>query len=376
MTDVSRVFISSVMSGFEPYREAARQGVVDAGMKPILIEDFPSLDMSSRSACLDLVQSSDVYILIIGDRPGSSPLGKPVVEEEFEEARRRKLPRLIFLQNVHRDPETEALARRLSDYVVGRYRTTFATSDELRKAVAAALRDLSVMHIERNDLSLIQELLDTDRDERPATIRLALVPERKDDVFDVLDLDSQERKRSMFKLAHRDDVRLFDYEQGTKRAAVEGRDLILQQQPQRGGAPQIGVTLRLREDGAVIIDQTLDGRMQDRHQLGFDIQIGESDAAEAIRAGIAFVHALYEERDPGHRFSTFLFGAAIAGMNLKVLVKEHRERSSWSLPNALDDRGWFVLDKPRRLDRTDLANPNAIIERTLAFMVKRYGERK
>jgi hypothetical protein len=33
MTDTLRVFISSVMSGFEPYRAAARQGVVDVGMR-------------------------------------------------------------------------------------------------------------------------------------------------------------------------------------------------------------------------------------------------------------------------------------------------------------------------------------------------------
>jgi hypothetical protein len=40
-----------------------------------------------------------------------------------------------------------------------------------------------------------------------------------------------------------------------------------------------------------------------------------------------------------------------------------------------DGRGWQILDKPRRIDRTDLANGREITERTLAFMIKRYGER-
>jgi hypothetical protein len=113
MTKAPRVFVSSVMRDFEAFRSAARQGIFDAGIKPILIEDFPSMDMSSRTVCLDLVRSCDVYLVVIGDRPGASPLGKPVVEEEFEEARRRKLPRLMFLQNVARDADTEALADRL-----------------------------------------------------------------------------------------------------------------------------------------------------------------------------------------------------------------------------------------------------------------------
>jgi hypothetical protein len=375
MTDLARVFVSSVMSGFEPYRAAARAGIIDAGMTPILIEDFPSLDMSSRSACLDLVQSSDVYVVVIGDRPGSSPLGKPVVEEEFEEARRRKLPRLMFVQNIQRDSETEALTKRLSEFVHGRYRTTFDTPDDLRKAVTTALRGLSAMNTEKHDSSIIQHLLETQSDERTATLRLAFVPERKDEVFDVLDFDASEFKRSMFQLAHRDDVQLFDFEQGAKRATAEGGDLLLRQAPDRGNGPEIAVTVRMREDGAVVIDQTIAGRTRDRHQLGLDFQIVESDVAESIRAGVAFVNALYDERDHGHRFATFLFGAAVAGMNMQVIVKERREQRSWSFPNY-DDRGWFVLDKPRRLDRTDLAKPVGVIDRTLAFIFKRYGERK
>jgi Domain of unknown function (DUF4062) len=372
MTDLARVFVSSVMSGFEPYRAAARAGIIDAGMKPILIEDFPSLDTSSRSACLDLVQSSDVYVVVIGDRPGSSPLGKPVVEEEFEEARRRKLPRLMFVQNVQRDSETEALINRLSDFVLGRFRTTFDSPDDLRLAIATALKGLSAMNIEKNDPSLIHELLDTRVDDRTALLRLAFVPERKDEVFDALDFDATELRRSLFQLAHRDDVRLFDFEQGAKHATVEGSDLVLRQDAVRGSGPEIGVTVRMREDGAVVIDQTIAGRTKNSHQLGLDFQIAESDVVEAIRSGIAFVNALYDERDRGHRFATFLFGAAVAGMNMQVIVKERRQQSSWSFPNY-DDRGWSPLDKPRRLDRTDLATPAGTVDRTLAFIVKRYG---
>lgn len=369
-----RVFVSSVMSGFDSYRAAARQGISDAAMEPVLIEDFPSLDASSRTACLDLVQSSDVYIVVIGDRPGSSPLGKPVVEEEFEEARRRKLPRLMFLQNVGRDAETEALTQRLSDFVAGRLRTTFDTPDDLRVAVTAALRGLSMMNIEKNDPSLIEELLKARTGESTPLLRLVFVPERKDEVFDVLTFDAANFRRSILALAHDDAVRLFDFQQA-KGVVVEGRELVIRQEQPRGNTPGVGATIRVREDGGIVIDQTLTGRTSDRQQFGFEMQIVEGDIAEAIGSSIAFVNALYEQHDRGQRYATFLFGAALAGMNMHFVVKERREQRSWSL-RMDDERGWHILDRPRRLDRTDLEKPTEVIARVLAFIVKQYGERK
>lgn len=376
-SEAPRVFISSVMDAFQPFREAARKGVIAAGGNPILIEDFPSLDASSRSACLDLVRSSDVYLVIIGDRPGSSPLGKPVVEEEFEEARRRKVPRLMFLQNVTRDSETQELEKRLSHYVHGKFRKTFVTPDELTTEITAALRLMFgevEMQMEKNDASAVELLLDGRHDSYATLLRLAFIPERKDEVFDVLDFDREEFRRLLFQIGHHDDVRLFDYEQGTKSMDVDGRDLVVTQEPRRGGAAEIGVTVRLHENGSVMIEQTLSGRRKDRQGLGIDIQIAESDIAEAIRSGVAFVNALYEKHDPGHRYSTFLYGAVVAGMSMHVVVKQLRHQQSWSLP--MDDRGWHVLDKPKKIDRTDLANPAEVISRTLAFIGKRYGERR
>jgi len=361
------------MRGFESYRSAARQGVLDAAMIPILIEDSPSLDLSSRSACLDLVQSSDIYVAVIGDRPGSAPLGKAVVEEEFEEARGRKLPRLLFIQDTERDEETEALVQRLSGYVHGRFRTTFQTPEDLRVAVASGLQGLQVIDMDKNDPALVQQLLGTRNDDSSALLRLAVVPERKDEVFDILDFDQPEFRRSILQLGHADAVRLFDFEQGPKTAEVIDRDLIVRQQD-CGAGRTISVALRLREDGGVIIDQKLDERLKDRRRSGFELQIEEKEIGDAIRSGLSFVNALYEQRDRGHRYATFFYGAAIAGMSMRIVVRQKRDLREWSFPT--DDRGWYFLDKPRRMDRIDLANPDDAVDRTLAFIVKRYGEQR
>ena len=49
-----------------------------------------------------------------------------MVEEEFEHARARKLPVLVFLEDVPRDAEAERFAKSLSDYVDGTFRVKFS----------------------------------------------------------------------------------------------------------------------------------------------------------------------------------------------------------------------------------------------------------
>ena len=100
------------------------------------------------------------------------------------------------------------------------------------------------MNIDTNDPNIIDTLLRTEERESTPTLRLAFLPERKDEVFDVLEFDRPELRRSIFKLAHHDDVRLFDFEQGSKEAHVERGELVLRQEPRRGSDGDIGVLIR------------------------------------------------------------------------------------------------------------------------------------
>lgn len=132
-TNNPRVFVSSVVEGFEEVREAARTGIVAAGGEPVMVnEDLPSQHISSRNACLDGVSSADIMLCIIGARGGwRAPSGLLVVEEEVNHARSRKLPILLFLEECDRDDGARELERRLSDYIHGLFRRTFRTTEEL-----------------------------------------------------------------------------------------------------------------------------------------------------------------------------------------------------------------------------------------------------
>jgi len=111
----SRVFVSSVIEGFAEYRQAVRKGIEQASGEGILVnEDFPSQASSSRNTCLDAIDSCDVFLLVLGAIGGwKTPSGRLVVEEEYDHARVRKLPVLVFLGDVPRDAEAERFARGL-----------------------------------------------------------------------------------------------------------------------------------------------------------------------------------------------------------------------------------------------------------------------
>ena len=78
-----RIFISSVIEGFEAFRSAVRSAVENLGAEPVMANELtPSVPASSRNLCLDLVGTSDFFLLVLDLRPGwKAPSGRFVVEE-------------------------------------------------------------------------------------------------------------------------------------------------------------------------------------------------------------------------------------------------------------------------------------------------------
>ena len=137
-----RLFVSSIMEGFSEFRSAVRQAIVRSEGEPVLIEDYPSISTSPRNACLDGVHSCDLLVLIIGLRGGFvAPSGSLVIEEEYAEAIKNRIPVLVFVQDGCRDEPAQALVDKVSDYVDGRFRKTFSTPDELEKLVEESIKD-------------------------------------------------------------------------------------------------------------------------------------------------------------------------------------------------------------------------------------------
>ena len=138
---MKRVFVSSVIEGFEAYRDAARRAVALVGFTPVMAEDFPAQPRAPRAACLDGVRSSDIYLGILGSSYGSTTeSGVSATEEEFDEACARSLSTLIFRTTAGMDSDQAAFLERVAgQWGEGVFYGRFGTPDELKDEVIRAL---------------------------------------------------------------------------------------------------------------------------------------------------------------------------------------------------------------------------------------------
>ncbi|SDX45269.1 DUF4062 domain-containing protein [Nitrosomonas oligotropha] len=93
-----RVYLSSTKNDLEPEREAVRTAL--SGHCTV-VESYTADECSVRKSCLADVAGCDLYIGIIGGRYGFIPPGESfsITELEYQEARKHKLPTLVFIKD-------------------------------------------------------------------------------------------------------------------------------------------------------------------------------------------------------------------------------------------------------------------------------------
>jgi hypothetical protein len=374
-----RVFVSSVVKDFEEYREAARQGIEDAGGEPVLVnEDFPAMPDSSRNACLDGVDSSDIYIVIVGERGGwKTPSGKLVVEEEYEQARKRKKTILAFIQNAKRDEDAERLVNNLSDYIDGLFRLMFNSAAELRNQVSGALSPIVVRFNNRPvEVAMLQEKL-RERYAIPNETRLRFVlsPERDEEVIDVITLDSPSLKQDLFEMGHANNVSLFSYEH-SKSSEVQVDSLVIHQRDSSGRRNENKVVrLEISSGGSITIDMNVTGRINrgSLHGMGEAYVIVESDVIECLQSSFAFANAFYNKFDPYKRHQRFFYNSALSEIDYKKLVAEYKEKSSITFSHQ-EKEVMPAFDKSRTIGREDLTMPDTEINGTMIMFRRRLNK--
>lgn len=140
-----KVFISSVRRGLEEERDSLPALIKAVGHVPRRFEDFTAQPQPSRDACLAGVEDADVYLLLLGPNYGEPIFdsGLSPTEEEWMVAKRRGIPILVLRKlNVDLDHAQLAFAKRVEDYVTGRFRDTFLATADLLSKVAEKLREL------------------------------------------------------------------------------------------------------------------------------------------------------------------------------------------------------------------------------------------
>jgi hypothetical protein len=143
-----KVFISSVVGGFEHFRDAAAAAVRSLGHHVVRAEDFGASPASPQSACLAGVRDADVVLLLLGERYGEpQAAGLSATHEEYREARDADKV-LVFVQGkVAPEPAQASLIDEVRGWEGGHYTASFTSPQELRDAVT---RDLHRLELARS----------------------------------------------------------------------------------------------------------------------------------------------------------------------------------------------------------------------------------
>ena len=377
-----RVFVSSVMRDFEPYRTAAREGIDAGNGEPVMAEEWPSLGDSSRTACLDLVASSDALVLVVGERGGwRAPSGLLVVEEELREARQRKLPVRVFVQEgVGRDADAERLVSEVSDYVEGYFRRTFTDPTSLAAEVQRAVANLEpvpapAMPTDADDVRALALAVEDPSSGASSgmgekTLRFVLAPERAGEVIDPRRLDEDDFHHAVMTAAQHPAHRLLEYGQPVV-PRVRGTALVLERTgPEPNWRESRPVRIEVHERGLVLIDAPVETKSASTGASVIPQHVLSEDRVEhVLMAAFRFSGAVYDLVDEFHRFGRFKVDVALGGAQGAVLERSPQPRSSYTIPWRQPATGPVVpLQAPRVVDRHDLQHPEDEVSRLLTYL--------
>lgn len=368
----ARVFVSSVMEGFEDRRVAAQMAIERVGADPVMAEDFPTGGGSPRNACLDGVASSDACAIIVGSRGGwTTPSGKLVVEEEYEEAVRRNLLISVYIEETTRDAAATALMTRLSDYVSGHFRASYRTPSELLEVMQKHLSTiLQPLKLPMTDMKAVSDRLGEPYEvQYQTTARLVVAPEREEEVVDRVAIGGDDFLDKVFTIGHAAPSKIFDF-RASKEHELQDDALVIHESPGSHRQHMPTTRVEITPEGIVTLDKVVspeDG--DDALDMARTFFLVRSDIERTLRAMFAFAGRLFDAIDPYQRHQRFVCGISFAGVGFRTLVDKLQKRESYSM--ASDVQGALILEKPRVLGRSVLADPSSEIARALTLLGRR-----
>ena len=358
MSAVQKVFISSIQSGFEEVRAAARSGLESLGLRAVMAETVGAVAASPQRALLDRVAESDVLVLLVGPRYGARQAsGLSATEEEFDEARRRGMPILVLRQEGALEPEQqEFLGRATGGWEAGMLYGTFRDAGDAGLAVVRGLTNLR----ERGERATLEPAAQARAGELAAAVqgqgygrggsvaRVVLVPLLDHPLLDASALEDRELPDSLAAAARA--ARLVPQSEGiTPRVSAAGVEL-------HAGEQYSGRMLTVGANGEVVAEASIAG--DDQH-FG-SMRVVPERLEEAIRGTVAFAGEVWLRIDPRGEVQEAVVAVAIPDA-------QHKSWGAGRGGNSLAMGGMFrmppiaIVPEPARVvRRADLARDETV----------------
>ena len=358
-----KAFVSSLITGMEAFREAAREAVETARFVPVMAEDFGALPATPQIACLSGLRDSDVVVLVLGEHYGvEQRSGLSATHEEWREAQDRK-PVLVFVQDdVSREPRQADLVREVEGWAEGRFRAGFKTPRDLRVAIGGALMDFE----RANAVGPIDEAALTSRavallpvasghSYSSASLSLAIAGGPTQQILRPVEIENPVLWDALHQAAMFGDTKVFDQAKGVDKR-MEGAALSLRQ-------GRDGALIRLDEQGGQVMQMGLDSRSAGiAAPAGFSslpVLLEEIVAAQ-LAAALTYAGWALERIDPTQKLTHVAVAARIEGgthLGWRTLDEHAASPNSVSMNMTSGERSAVQLSARRaalRLDRTRL----------------------
>lgn len=308
-----RVFLSSVISGLEARRAAARRAAETLGHTVTAAEDFGASPLSPQQVCLGAVRDADIVMLLLGARYGTpQEPGRSPTHEEYREARGSK-PVLVFLQDdVSRELAQQAFVDEVSTWERGGYRESFDTPDSLAAAVIRALHKWELNQqagpADEQDLEArAAAMLPRPPSHAPGIplLHVVVVGAPTQQILRPTALDDQGLHRDMQREAVYGDQPVFDSQQGVRAPTVNRSTLVIAQPP---------AEITLDEHGSVGVSRP--ARVPSgRPPMPTGIPcLTEEDVRERVAGSIRYAGWLLNRVDPTNKLSRVALAGRLTGI--------------------------------------------------------------
>lgn len=373
-----KVFISSVIDGFEEVRAVAKSAVESLSMQPVMAEDFTAKPISPKEACLDGVRGSDIYVGILGSRYGHiTKTGFSVTEEEFNEARKRGINVLWFVMNCTRDSKQEEFIKRIADYEGGYFIAFFDSENNLFPKIVQGLDEQRIAleggAIDAKEATRIRNGYISELRKKgligPVIGATVFPAGHRDVLLSAVDLDRRIIRDQVKQVALFGSSAVFDAQLGTKE--LEGREYISFVQSK--DRDQVSNTLSFDVYGALLWGAKLGGDSNQSSFL-FDMYvIDEEEVQKRLIAFIHFAHRFYNEVLKIRGVHAFYVSGAILGIeNKKIGRRPNVLPQSMGIGFGGMEDPLVVPREPMRIAQGSFNTPENLVSELLALIKRAF----
>lgn len=356
-----KVFISSVIAGLEPHRDAAAAAAQALGHTVIRAEDFTASPETPQRACLAGVREADVVIVLAGARYGERQAsGISPTHEEYREAQERGDVLIMVQEGVEPEPDQKDFLRELQDWTGGHYTELFSTPESLRDSATGALHRLELARATgpvdpAEILARARALVPQERGAPEARLAVAVAGGPAQTILRPSELESEDLARDLKREALFGSHPVFDTECGT-RSRIEGHRLLLEQN--RG-------LLIVDEQGTILVATPIERFDQDMMMA-----IIEEDLLQQLSTATRFADTVLEKIDPIHRITHVVpIASLMGGSYLGWQTREERTRTPDRVTVSMkEEEGPVNLEPPHRPRAALRANTAEIVDDLMVLL--------